>query len=262
MADDDVVVGATTATPVTFRPNHLVRLRGFNHHALDGKLIRIATYINEATGKFEVAFLDDQTRPPVPVVPARRMLIAPEHFIHACEYCLVAASPTVDGGRLQMCGRCKTARYCNAACQGADWARHKSPDCFHFSHWRGWDTPLQQACARGDVAEVRRLVEQGAGKDEATLDGATPLLMAAQQGYLVVVRYLVEQGADKDKVTNLSATPLYIAAQNGHLAVVRYLVEQGADIDQATSAGTTPLMVAVKGGYTELAAYLRAAGAK
>ena len=38
MADNDA---ATTATAVTFRRNHLVRLRGFNHHALDGKLVRI-----------------------------------------------------------------------------------------------------------------------------------------------------------------------------------------------------------------------------
>ena len=159
MADDDENA-TTTATAVTFRRCHLVRLRGFNHIALDGKLVRIKTNINKATGKFEVAFLDDHARPPVPVVPARRMMISPEHFIHACEYCLVAASPTVDGGRLQMCGRCKTARYCNAECQRADWARHKSPDCFQFSHWRGEGAPLHQACSRGEVAEVRRLVEE------------------------------------------------------------------------------------------------------
>ena len=91
MADDDDEA-TTAATTVTFRINHLVRLRGFNHHALDGKLVRIMTNIIEATGKFEVAFLDDHARPPVPVVPTRGMLIAPEHFIHACEYCLVAAS--------------------------------------------------------------------------------------------------------------------------------------------------------------------------
>ena len=68
MADDG---DATATTAVTFRVNHLVRLRGFNHIALDGKLVRIKTNINEATGKFGVIFLDDHARPPVPVVPAR-----------------------------------------------------------------------------------------------------------------------------------------------------------------------------------------------
>ena len=105
MADDDETT-ATAATAVTFRENHLVRLRGFNHIALDGKLVRIGSNIKEATGKFGVVFLDDHARPPVPVIPARGMLISPDHFIHACEYCAVAASAAVDGGRLQMCGRC------------------------------------------------------------------------------------------------------------------------------------------------------------
>ena len=89
-----------------------------------------------------------------------------------------------------MCGRCKTARYCNTECQRADWARHKMPDCFQFSHLRGLDTPLQQACARGDVAEVRRLVEQeGANVDKATTNGPTPLATATTHGHLLVVRY-------------------------------------------------------------------------
>jgi hypothetical protein len=83
--------------------------------ALNGKLVRIDSNINEATGRFEVVWLNDQARPPVPVVPARRMTIKSEHFKHACEYCLVASA--AEGEKLQMCGRCKTARYCNAECQ-------------------------------------------------------------------------------------------------------------------------------------------------
>ena len=95
------------------------------------------------------------------------MMIKPEHFKHACEYCLVVAP---DGEKLQICGRCKTARYCNAECQRADWARHKKPDCFSFSHSRSFDmSSLQLACIDGNVAEVRRLVEEeGADVDKAT----------------------------------------------------------------------------------------------
>jgi hypothetical protein len=39
--DDDENATATASKAVTFRINHLVRLRGFNHLALDGKLVRI-----------------------------------------------------------------------------------------------------------------------------------------------------------------------------------------------------------------------------
>jgi len=119
MADDE----ATTTT--AFRINHLVRLHGLKNNVLNGKLIRVETAIDGATGRIGVVLLDDQTRPPVPAFPARRMSVKPDNMRHACEYCLVVASAAVDGGRLQMCGRCKTARYCNAECQRADWARHK-----------------------------------------------------------------------------------------------------------------------------------------
>ena len=41
MADDDKK--ETTKTTATFRFNHLVRWRGFNHAALDNKLARVVT---------------------------------------------------------------------------------------------------------------------------------------------------------------------------------------------------------------------------
>ena len=50
MADDNV-----TTTTVTFRLNHLVRLRGFNHVAFDGQLCRIESKVDEATGKFSIS---------------------------------------------------------------------------------------------------------------------------------------------------------------------------------------------------------------
>ena len=260
MADDDATT-TTTTTTVTFRLNHLVRLRGFDHAALDGKLVRIKSTLDEASGKFEVTFLDDQARPPVPIVPGRRMKIKPEHFKHACEYCLVASA--ADGERLQMCGRCKTARYCNAECQRADWARHERSDCFAFSHSRSIDmSSLQQACSDGNVAEVRRLVEEeGADVDKATTNGPTPLATAASHGHLSVVRYLVEKGANVDKARATSFTPLLVAAQGGILPIVQYLVEHGADKDKACDNGGTPLILAAQGGCVEVVRYLVEQGA-
>ena len=197
MADD--------AMTTTIRPNHLIRLHGFNHVALDCKLVRVETNLREQDGKHGVEFLDDTVRPPVPVVPMRRMFIQPERMQqHACEYCLLVAA---EGVKLQICGRCKTARYCNAECQLADWGRHKAPDCLQFSHRRGMDTPLQQACIDGNVAEVRRLVEEeGADVDKATTNGPTPLCTAAHWGQFSVVRSLVEKGADVDKARATSYT--------------------------------------------------------
>jgi len=260
MANDD-----TTTATVTFRRNHLVRLRGFNHTALDGKLVRIKSEVNEVNSKFEVAFLDDQARPPVPVIPARRMLIKPDNMRHACEFCLVAASAAVDGGRLQMCGRCKTARYCNAECQRADWARHKVLECIKFSHQRSKDmSTLLQACERGDVVEVRRLVEEeGADVDRATSNGPTPLAIAAHSGYISVVQYLVGQGADVDKARSTSFSPLSMAAEEGHVVIVQYLCEHGAVKDNARDGdGSTPLIIAALRGHLPVVRYLVEHGAE
>ena len=238
----------------TIRQNHLVRLRGCNHAALDGELVRVATNLNTATGKHGVDFLDDRARPPVPVVPARGMSIQPEHMRHVCEFCLVEAA---DGVTLQMCGRCKTARYCNTECQLADWKRHKKPDCFSFSHDRGRDTPLQEACITGNVAEVRRLVEdEGANVDKATTNGPTPLSTAAGLGHFSVVQYLVEQRADVDKARGTSYTPLYAAAANGFLLVVQFLVELGADKEKVGEGGGTPLHLAAQNGHVAVVRYL------
>ena len=285
MADD---------TP-TFRMNHLVRLRGFNHAALDSKLARVTSLVVEANGKFEVAFLDDSARPPVPTVPARSLQVKPEHMGFACEYCLVTAAAAEGGDKLQMCGKCKTAHYCNAVCQHADWARHRVADCTDFALARGVGKPFHLACVGGRLLEVRRMVEEegvdvnktttngptplflsatgghleivqylvgrGASLEKVNNDGVTPLFGAAQEGQLAVVRYMVEQGADKEKAANDGITPLIAAASRGHLAVVRYLVEQGADKEKANNSGVTPLNTAADEGHLAVVRYLVEQGA-
>jgi ankyrin repeat protein len=238
---------------------HLVRLCGLKKATLNGKVARVIDPLDTTTGKFNVVILDDRSRPYFPVLPERMVMIEPKHMQHVCEYCLAVAA---DGKKLLMCGRCKTARYCNAECQRADWGRHKSPDCIQFSHKRGWDTALQQACMNNDVAEVRRLVEEeGADIDKATSNGPTPLYTAAMSSHLDVVRYLVEKGADKDKARATSMTPMCIAASKGFMHIVQYLVEQGADKDKAAIGGVTPLFMAAQEGILAMVRYLVEQGA-
>ena len=58
-----------TEVPKPFRYGHLVRLRGFNHEALDGKLARVDSHHKSETGKNLVEFLSDAVHPPVPLNP-------------------------------------------------------------------------------------------------------------------------------------------------------------------------------------------------
>jgi ankyrin repeat protein len=112
---------------------------------------------------------------------------------------------------------------------------------------------LADACARGDLAVVGRLIRRNHAlvNQRMTDNGATPLLVAAQKGHLAVVKFLVEEGkASVDQATNDDATPLFIAAQEGHLDVVKYLVEEGkANVNQSRISGATPLFIAAQNGH-------------
>jgi ankyrin repeat protein len=87
--------------------------------------------------------------------------------------------------------------------------------------------------------------------------------MAAQEGHLSVVMYLVQQGADKDQADINGATPLLKTVSKGHLSVVKYLVQQGADKHKANNNGVTPLAMADhQDSSSEIAQYLRKQGTK
>ena len=85
--------------------------------------------------------------------------------------------------------------------------------------------PLQTAAARGDVAEVRRLLAAGADVDATCDGGRTALFVAARHGRADVVRVLLAAKANVDSAaTTDGATPLLMAAANGHLTVVQTLL--------------------------------------
>ena len=117
------------------------------------------------------------------------------------------------------------------------------------------------AAARGDLAHVQELVEQGVSKEKTGFHGETPLWAASRKCHLDVVRYLVEQGAMMEKADSNGCTPLIMASIYGHLDVVRYLLGQGAHSNNATDAGTTPLHYAAQYGHLEAAQLLMVHGA-
>ena len=119
---------------------------------------------------------------------------------------------------------------------------------------------LSVAAESGDLTFVRRLLEQGADKDEVTNLGRTSMWHAALNNHLPVVRYLAEQGADMEKAS-YGWTPLIIASYKGHLEVVRYLLEQGANRDKAINTSETSLHLAAEEGHLETAKLLMIYGA-
>lgn len=106
---------------------------------------------------------------------------------------------------------------------------------------RGW-TDLHRAAAKGDVAAVQRLLDQGVPVDVREKKGGTPFYEAARRGQLEVMKLLLKNGAKVDDAGREGkVTPLFVAAEYKQAEVIRFLLKNGADADHKDSFGITPL---------------------
>ncbi len=70
----------------------------------------------------------------------------------------------------------------------------------------------REAVARGDVAAVRGLIDQGVPVDAEDRDGESALFLAARDGDAAMVRLLLERGADPNRSDARGRTPMTMAA--------------------------------------------------
>jgi ankyrin repeat protein len=116
-----------------------------------------------------------------------------------------------------------------------------------------------EAAERGNVEEVRRLVQQNRQLLEAVRVGGAdaPLTAAARAGRVEVVRYLLDEGADINLRPSGFSTALHRACFYGHVEVVALLLARGAHTGPSNS-GWTPLMAASSEGHTDVVGLLLA----
>lgn len=144
------------------------------------------------------------------------------------------------------------------------------------------------------IADVKRLLDEGADIDSTNERGETPLCLAAKYKYLDVVKFLIDRGANvntqrEGKITplhdsvfggapfsifmmlieagaNIEAedrfkqTPLHWAAHWGRTDAMEVLINMGANIDAIDAEHDTPLYEAVRMGYRDAARMLIEAG--
>jgi ankyrin repeat protein len=113
------------------------------------------------------------------------------------------------------------------------------------------------AAERGDLEDVRRLVQQDHQLLDARVYWDTPLEAAAGKGRVEVVRYLLDEGANINLRPAGSLTALHRACICGHVEVVALLSARGADTGPSTN-GWTPLIAASSGGHTDVVKLLLA----
>ena len=118
---------------------------------------------------------------------------------------------------------------------------------------------LHQASHRGDLEEVKRLVEEKKlnSLEKRGKNGHNALHCTAAGGHLGVMKYFIERGYNPASEDSDGRTCLSYAALNNHYDLVQYLVdEQKMDPMCQSKRGYTPLHDACIGGSTSIVTYL------
>ncbi len=99
-------------------------------------------------------------------------------------------------------------------------------------------TPLQKAVRKGQVAEVLRLLAQGADLEERDTRDWTALYIAVQFQRAQLVQVLLDHGADPNAITRegpeharSETTPLMRAIVHANVPVAKLLISRGADVN-------------------------------
>jgi hypothetical protein len=88
---------------------------------------------------------------------------------------------------------------------------------------------LLAATRKGDLAQVKALLDKGASVNSKSSYGQTPLFFACDRGYLEIVKLLVDRGADVNvEDTFYHASALSWAAQKNRTEIVKILLDHGA----------------------------------
>ena len=123
------------------------------------------------------------------------------------------------------------------------------------------DCPLCEAAIKNNVAEVRRLLDNGANLNQANANGNTALMLAAFAGHSQIAKALLDGDANPNYVDEGGWTALMNAAFSGHFDVVKVLLDNGADPSQAIANGFTALMFAARKGHPQIVKALLNGGA-
>ena len=109
-------------------------------------------------------------------------------------------------------------------------------------------SPVADAAEKGDLATVRKLIQEKADVNAPQADGATALQWAAYRNDGPLADALIAAGADIKKANREGATPMYLASIQGSAPMIERLLKAGADPNEVGPDGVTPLMLASRAG--------------
>ena len=120
---------------------------------------------------------------------------------------------------------------------------------------------IHLAARVGDLAKVKRFIEEGTDVNAKDKGGETPLFSAVCAENSDVTKFLIAKGADVNAKDNIGATPLNLVIRSrGSKDVVELLVSKGANVNAKTKSGVSPLHSACMRGQKDVAELLIAKG--
>jgi ankyrin repeat protein len=113
-------------------------------------------------------------------------------------------------------------------------------------------TPIQQAILRNQTEITELLVKAGADVNAADSSARTPLHLAVERRNPQTITLLLAHKADPSRRDKVGWTPLHHAASKDNIEVVRALLDGGADPKLLSECGGTPLHEAAASGSVEI----------
>jgi len=119
-----------------------------------------------------------------------------------------------------------------------------------------YESDIEAAIRKGDLEEVRQLIEEGADINTRDETGAMPLHWAADASHTAIAELLISKGADVNAIANDGFRPLHFAANTGSTAMAELLISEGAEINATENAGLGALHIAAYAGHATMAELL------
>jgi ankyrin repeat protein len=106
---------------------------------------------------------------------------------------------------------------------------------------------LVEASGRGNLSNVKHLLEQGVSPNSTNHIGEFPLMEAAMRTDIPIVEYLLAKGAEADLAGYGGRTALFYAAEENNSRLVRKLLQAGASVNLRDDECNSVLHVSVTG---------------
>jgi ankyrin repeat protein len=115
----------------------------------------------------------------------------------------------------------------------------------------GQDQALLLATKRGDIAQVRRLLGEGARINARDKNGRTALMAATRRNDVEIARLLIREGGDVNAKDLMQDTPFLYAGAEGLIEILKLTLAAGADLASTNRFGGTALIPACHHGHIE-----------